>query len=79
MNNTRPDQALVGCRTNFMETLHYPKLAQPPVARLKTSPRPVLRPPLRTGLLRLASAFSDPNESGLAVVEPWFWGVVVQL
>ena len=38
-------------------------------------PRPVLRPPLRTGLLRLASAFSDPNESGLAVVESWFWGV----
>ena len=74
MNNTRPDQALVGCRTNFMETLHYSKLAQP-VARLKTSPRPVLRPPLRTGLLRLASAFSDPNESGLAVVESWFWGV----
>ncbi len=40
MNNTRPDQALVGCRTNFMETLHYPKLAQPLVARLKTSPPP---------------------------------------
>jgi hypothetical protein len=30
----------VGCRTNFMEALHYPKLAQPPVARLTTSPAP---------------------------------------
>ena len=58
-----------------METLHYPKLAQPPVARLKTSPPPRPQAAPADGAFTFGKRFFRPDQSGLAVVESWFWRV----
>jgi len=40
---------------------------------LRPAPRPRPQAAPADGAFTLASAFSDPNESGLAVVESWSW------
>jgi hypothetical protein len=49
--------------------------AQPPVARLKTSPPPRPQAAPADGAFTFGKRFFRPDESGLAVVESWFWRV----